>query len=436
MRNSCVRNHPRRRRCVALAVLVLPTLWGCRDWPAESVTAVETQAILREISRMKTVADPDIPWPALYRSPPSKIRQTVGGVDEWKLVYFCRHNTADHMKRLIHEQFASRLFAVKGESTTRPDFTVTARRATHQLVVRCPTEADIDAVLEVLEQVDIAPIQVKITCTVSERNVNMTMDRETTIQIENLFGESLELGGKVDGPGDVLPAFPGASLRDPVREKFGLKVGISSGEQGHRFQALVDILVSRGYLKVLMSPTLEVINGQTARIQSGQRVPLQQITTHAGGLGGEAILRTQTEYYDIIDSLEITPHVYADGCVGLDARIRISAYLTPEGVKQTPIVTSHTISNKQNRIRFGQSLVIGGMRKHEKRDVLRGVPILKDIPVLGLLFSGRDFEERAKEIVFILTPTISTSHEPSAGVLDVIRERHTSPISSAPEPRD
>lgn len=408
-------------------------LCGCHDWPGEDVTALETQTILRDIGRVRTVADPNISWPARYQAPPRKLRQIVGGVEEWKLVYFCRHHSAEHLTKIVHEQFAERLFAQPGTPTSRPRYTVTAHPATHQLVVRCPAEADIDAVLEVLEHIDIAPIQVTMQCTVSELNASMTMDRETTLAIENLFGESVSLGGKTDEFGRVVPAFPGASLRDPVREKFGLKVGVNATEQGHRFRALVDILVSRGYLKVLMNPTLEVVNGQTARIQFKQHVPLQQITTQAGGFGGETVLTTQTEYYDIIDSMEITPHVYADGGVGLQTQIRIGAYLTPAGVTQTPIVTSHMISSKESRIRLGQSLVIGGLRKREKRDVIRGVPILKDIPILGLLFSGRDFEERAREIVFILTPTVSTGGGAPEDASGKIRQRHRSPTSLAPE---
>jgi type II secretory pathway component GspD/PulD (secretin) len=236
----------------------------------------------------------------------------------------------------------------------------------------------------------------------------MTMDRETTVLIENLFGESIRLGGKSDDGGNVLPAFPGASLRDLAREKFGLKIGVSSGQEGHRFETLVDILVSRGYLKILMNPTLQAVNGQSARIEFEQHVPLQQITIQSGGFGGETVLRTQTEYYDIIDSLEITPHVYVDGHVGLDVQVQTSAHLAAAGVKQAPIVTSNAVANEASRIRLGESLIIGGMRKSERLAVTRGVPILKDIPVLNLLFSGRDFEERAKEVIFILMLTIST----------------------------
>ncbi len=140
------------------------------------------------------------------------------------------------------------------------------------------------------------------------------------------------------------------------------------------------------------------------------------------------------EYYDIVDSLEITPHVYADGYIGLQTSAQIASYLTPEGITQNPVVTERTITNKDNRIRLGESLVIGGIRKSEKRDVIRGVPILKDIPILNLLFSGRDFEERATEVIFILTPSISTGGRSNQEMVEEMRERHSSPMTqSLPE---
>ncbi len=407
---------------LALVVLGAIALSGCHDWPDERGTAIEAQNILRDISRIETVADPNIRPPDIYRSPPRKFKQTVGGAEEWKLVYFCRHHTAVSMRQIIHEQFATQLFNQKGQSTTVQDYTVTANPATNQLIVRAPLETDIDAVLELINETDIPPIQVKIDCLVSELYADLTVDRETSMMIEDLFGE-IKLGGE---PPDGL-AFPGASLRDPAREKFGLKMGISRDE----FEALVDILVSRGYLKILMNPTLEVVNGQSAKIQSRQHVPLQQVTVQSGGFGGTPVLRTQTEYYDIVDQLEITPHVYANGYIGLQTSAQIAAYMTPEGIKQTPIVTERTITNKDNRVRIGESLIIGGIRKSEKRDVIRGVPILKDIPGLNLLFSGRDFEERATEVIFILTPTISTGGKPNVDIVEMLHERHASPMTQA-----
>jgi type II secretory pathway component GspD/PulD (secretin) len=308
------------------------------------------------------------------------------------------------------------------------------------LIVRCPTREDADAVLELLEMIDVPPIQVKIDCLISEVYADLTLDWETTIEIQNLFGEGIRAGSAaqpfgtgitelVEG-GEVLPAFPGASLRDLARTKMGLQIGYLSSSES--FLAMVDLLESKGYLKILMHPTLEVVNGKTAKISSSQHVPLQVITkTIPGAAGLTTIVSTETEYIDVVDSLEITPHVFADGYIGLETSILLGSKLTPEGVKQLPIVTKKEIENKENRIRKGESLIIGGIRKTEKRDVARGVPFLKDIPILGLLFSGRDFEERVVETIFILTPTISTGGIPNKEMIEKVKRKHRTPTSES-----
>jgi hypothetical protein len=113
--------------------------------------------------------------------------------------------------------------------------------------------------------VDVPPIQVKIDCMVSEVYADRTLDWETTLQITDLFGEDFVMGGSArafgrDVPdlirdGLILPAFPGASLREVARSRMGLKIGYWNQDD---FLAMVDILESRGYLKVLMNPSLEV----------------------------------------------------------------------------------------------------------------------------------------------------------------------------------
>ena len=416
-------SHSRRHLFVAVLFLGALGVQGCQDWPDERVTAIEAQNILRDLSRIEPVPDANNPLPAIYMSEPMKMKQTVGGAEEWKLIYYCQYHTADKLETLIDDQFSSKIFDAKGKSTTLPNFGITANTPSNQLIVRCQTEADIDAILEVIRAIDVAPIQVRVECMVSEVYSDLTMDRETTLEIQNLLGEGINLSGPAG-----QAAFPGAALRDSTRETFGLNVGVSMGDkEGHLFEALVDILVSRGYIKILMNPTLTIVNGQTANIQSSQHLPLQEITYQY--TTGTPYLKTQTEYYDILDSLEITPHVYGDGTIGLETTIQMASHLTPEGIDQVPIVTERTITNKENRIRHGESLIIGGLRKTEKRDVIRGMPILKDIPILNLIFSGRDFEERATETLFILTPTISVGGRPNRESVQMLRERHRSPMT-------
>jgi type II secretory pathway component GspD/PulD (secretin) len=416
------------------AVGITVVLWfgGSRSVFALTNTEHMTERTLRDLKIDMIAPEPNIAMSEIYKTPPKIFKQIVGGTPEWKLFYFCKNHTSDELRIIVHEQFATKLFDKKGKETKLVDYTVSSNPGTNQLIVRCPTQEDAEAVLELLEVVDVAPIQVKIDCLISEVYADMTFDRETTIAIDNLFGEKVVMNpaGTAFGADvqqlvqddEYLPAFPGASLREVARSRMGLNLGyLNSAKAGHTFTLLIDLLESRGYLKILMNPTLEVVNGGTAKILSTQKVPLDRITMRSTQ---SDYLETKTEYEDIVDSLEITAHVFADGYIGLETNVVLGSKNTPEGVKQIPIVTKKEITNKNNRIRHGESLIIGGMRKNEEFGVVRGVPILKDIPLIGFLFSSEDTEKRAVETLFVLTPTVSTGGRPTEEVMKEVQGRH------------
>jgi Flp pilus assembly secretin CpaC len=417
-----------------LAIVAVSLFGGCEDSFIGKPASLQSQKILDDLGKIETASEPNITIPEVYKKPSKIVEQSVNGKTEWKLFYFCQYHISNELKEIVNEQFATELFDQKGKSTALPDYTVSSNPATNQLIVRCPAKEDVDSVLALLQEVDVPPIQVKINCLVSEVYADKTIDHSTTLMIQELLGEDIwvapagqPFGTAIDQlltEPDTLPAFPGASLREIARAKMGLKVGYWKTD---KYMALVDLLESQGYLKILMNPTLEVVNGKKAKVIKSEHVPLQKITSILPV--GESVVTEHTEFIDVVDSLEITPHVFADGTVGLQTNIILGSKLTPEGVKQLPIVTKKEINNEENRIRRGESLVIGGIRKTEKRDVIRGIPVLKDIPVVGVLFSGRDFEERVVETIFILTPTISTGGIPRQEMVEEIKRKHEPPIS-------
>jgi len=431
MSKSSRKNGRSRWLIVAVAAVVLHWIGGWGSISAQTDTEREAEQTLREL-KISMAPEPNVPIPEPYKTPPKIFEQIVGGKPEWKLFYFCKYHTSDDLKKIIDEQFASKIFNEKGKSVTVEDYTVSSNPATNQLIVRCPTREDIDAVLETLNQIDVKPIQVRINCLISEIYADKTFDRETTIEIQNLFGEPVTLNpaGTAFGADvqqlvqedEYLPAFPGASLREVARSRMGLNIGyLDTNKWGDNFTLLIDLLESRGYLKILMNPTLEVVNGGTAKVMSSQKVPLDRITMRSTQ---SDYLETSTTYEDVIDSLEVTAHVFADGYIGLETSVLLGSKNTPEGVKQVPIITKKQIENKQNRIRQGESLIIGGIRKNEEFAVVRGVPILKDIPIIGYLFSGEDTEQRAVETIFILTPTISTDGRVTKEVMKEVQRKH------------
>ena len=432
MNKSSRKNGRSQWLIMAAAAVVVHGIGGWGSISAQTDKEREAERTLRDL-KISIAPEPNVPFPEAYQVPPKISEQIVGGVSEWKLFYFCRYHTSDELKKIIHEQFATKLFEKPDKPpTVTPDYTVSSNPATNQLIVRCPARDDIDAVLETLNQVDVKPIQVKIDCLISEIYADMTFDRETTIAIENMFGERVVMNpaGTAFGA-DVqqlvqddkyLPAFPGASLREVARSRMGLNIGyLNAAKAGHQFTLLIDLLESRGYLKILMNPTLEVVNGGTAKVLSSQKVPIDQTTMRSTI---SDYLETSTIYEDVVDSLEVTAHVFADGYIGLETSVLLGSKNTPEGVKQIPIITKKQIDNKENRIRQGESLIIGGIRKNEEFAVVRGIPVLKDIPLIGFLFSSEDTEQRAVETIFILTPTISTDGKPKTEVMKEVERKH------------
>lgn len=419
---------------------------GCGDFFEKRTTEIESMRVLKELREVRESREIGNPIPELYLQPPSRL-EIKNGV---KVFYFTRHHSADYLATLVREQM---------------DVPALPNGPTNQLVAYCRDHPQADSVLLYLEKIDVPPVQINVDCLILERFGDITMDWETSIFIENFLGEDLTLGEKLatffyektaDGKyyaiqngqifqidpanysgvpldsfagGELLDldaAFPGASLRETERANFGADFGywVDRWVPGHQVRTVVDVLVSRGYLKILLNPTLETVNGKQATVMIRDYTPVEKVKT---GLGGASDAYNITEYVWVEDTLTVTPTVYSDGSIGLSTSIRIGSRSKPEGVVQRSIITERSIQVAENRIRPGESLVIGGMRKSEKRSVVRGVPFFKDLPILGILFSSKDFEEKGTEIFFVLTPSISSGGRDHSTVTEEIRRKHEKP---------
>jgi Flp pilus assembly secretin CpaC len=388
---------------VLLSIACGMVLSGCGDFFNTKPTELESRVVLDELSQVRESQHIANPLPEVYRQPPSRVT-IAGGV---KLFYFTRHLPVKQLADLTAQQLKLK---------------IAQNPATNQLVVYCANDAEADVAEQYLEMIDVPPVQVNIDCLILERFGDVTMDWATTLFVQNFLGEEITLGEKTGG---TTPAFPGAELRETKRGDFGLDIGywLNRNKDGHKVRTVVDLLVSRGYLKVLLNPQLETINGQKATVTIKDFAPIEKMAT---GSGYNDVYNI-TEYIWVENTLTVTPHVFADGSIGLTTSIKVGSRSKPEGVVQNPIITERSINVEENRIERGKSLIIGGMRKSEKRDVIRGAPFFKDLPIIGVLFSSRDFEEKGTEIIFILTPSISGGSRDHKEVVGEIRTRYADP---------
>ena len=385
---------------IGLAVL---GLGGCGDFFAEKPTEMQSREVLRELTEVRESPNLQNPLPEVYRQSASRLRIKDGV----KVFYFTRCHPAGDLASLLQQQLG---------------VTSTINATTNQIVAYCKDDAQADTVQKYLEMIDVSPIQVNVDCLILERFGDITMDWETTLLVENLLGEKITLG-EAKYPN---PAFPGASLRESERANFGLDFGywINQGVDGHQVRTVVDMLVSQGYLKILLNPKLETINGKQATVTIKDFAPIEEVKTGSAGASG---VYNITKYVWVENTLSVTPQVYSDGSVGLTTSIKIGSRSKPEGVVQRSIITERAIDVDENRIERGKSLIIGGMRKSEKRSVVRGIPFFKDLPLLGVLFSSKDFEEKGTEIIFILTPSISSGGVENRDVVNEIRTKYAEP---------
>lgn len=395
-----------------LAAIVLLAS-GCGDFFSKRPTEIQSMSILEELGQVRESPYINNPVPSMYQQRATRL-PIKDGV---KLFYFTQNHPANHLATLIEQQLGVK-------STTS--------NAVNQIVAYCKDDEQADAVQQYLHLIDIEPVQVNIDCLILERFGDITMDWETSILVENLLGEEITIGearGTFDNEGvlvDLDPAFPGASLREVERQRFGLDFGywMNKGVPGHQVRAIVDVLISRGYLKILLNPQLETVNGQAATVTIRDYTPIEEVRTSSAGVGS---VYNITKYVWVEDTLTVLPHVYSDGSIGLKTDIKIGSRSKPEGVVQRSIITERSINVEENRVQPGLSLIIGGMRKSEKRSVVRGVPFFKDLPIIGVLFSSKDFEEKGTEIVFILTPSISSGSVPNAKIVSDLRRKYADP---------
>lgn len=183
------------------------------------------------------------------------------------------------------------------------------------------------------------------------------------------------------------------SGREPV---FGsLFFGIQDG--AFPFYATLNLLATRQLSKTLAQPKLVALSGQPAKFLAGGELPVavpsgpQQITISFKPFGIQ---------------LAFTPTVLSDKTIQLDAKVEVSAPdnslgVSSGGISVPALTTRSTTTTVQ--LRDGQGFAIAGLLNEEIANAVRKVPGLGDLPILGMLFSSKEFLRNETELVVVIT---------------------------------
>ena len=157
--------------------------------------------------------------------------------------------------------------------------------------------------------------------------------------------------------------------------------------------------------RVLANPRLRTSAGVEATANFGERVPVP-VTTFtpfaAGGINQQPI--TSFNYEDIGVNIGITPRIHHDDQVSLAIQVEISN-LSGTGYADVPQFGNREI-NTTIRLMDGETSILAGLIRDREREVLRGIPGLSELPVLGRIFGRTETETQETDIVLTLTPHI------------------------------
>jgi general secretion pathway protein D len=259
--------------------------------------------------------------------------------------------------------------------------------ATNSLLIRAQPD-DWSVVRQSIEALDLRPLQVLIEVMIAE--VRKTRDFQLGVSgiigrdsatVENKESASLATNGDF-------------ALRVMRVGSVNLNVALAA-------------LASRGDVRVLSRPVLLAQNNQEARILIGSERPFVQVFR---SLPTDAAVRDQVvQYRDVGTSLTLLPTINDDGYVNLQLAQEVST-ATAETQFGAPVIATREASTHLF-VRDGQTAVIGGLVDRSREHTRSGVPLLKDLPLLGMLFGSTRENETNSELFLFLTPHIIATDE-------------------------
>lgn len=200
-------------------------------------------------------------------------------------------------------------------------------------------------------------------------------------------------GGKFAAGLGIANAF-GATNTAPSNTLFA-----SWSSNGDTVGVAIRALEKQGLLRVLAEPTLSAISGESAKFLAGGEFPIPAGRDEDGNI--------IIEYKEFGVGLGISPVVLSGERISLRVSSEVSELSDENQITLGAIsIPSITVRRAETTVELpsGGSLVIAGLIKQDRNQVINGLPVVKDLPVLGALFRSTDFVNNETEMVAIVTP--------------------------------
>ncbi|MFA5339465.1 MAG: secretin N-terminal domain-containing protein [Candidatus Omnitrophota bacterium] len=235
--------------------------------------------------------------------------------------------------------------------------------------------------------------------------LEVTLDEGTKlgIQWQQLMQLPVDASGKAaHHPALVNTAAMFASGLPAAGPAGFFKIGSLTADE---YNIVIDALKSNANTEVLSSPRIVVIDNEKANILVGSSEPYAVATTDPI----THLLVQDIKYIDVGVKLEVTPQIGEDNYVTMKIHPEIStARRVPE--VDNVVAKDTTQADTVMMVRDGETIVLGGLIKNQKKLTVNKIPVLGDLPLVGMLFRNKNYQDQKREVIVFVTPHILTNN--------------------------
>lgn len=242
----------------------------------------------------------------------------------------------------------------------------------------------VDLMTEMAERLDSKTPQVEINARLVDIDVRATRELGISWSVTNF-----------KSPGNNVVG--GMSVNNPVQSPSG-DLRVATVQDYGEVLMKVEALENDNKAHLISNPIITTTDNREASIVVGQKIPLI-VSDEAGN----AITQLTT----IGIMLQVTPHINSEDRITLDIHNEVSD-LSSQATVQGGVIINTSESDTRVLVENGETAIIGGLIRKVESRLVSGVPVLKDIPLLGTLFKHSSKTKDSRELVVFVTPSIVT----------------------------
>jgi len=282
--------------------------------------------------------------------------------------------------------------------------TVVVNQKNNSLII-CDTKEHLASIIFEIEKADRTPQQIMIEVVIVD--VQLHDENEIGVNWDLLSDKNYDYIYRQNFTSRL-----GSTIADA--ETIGNATAFNTTGLGGNFSVIsgtirnvVALLQNKRDVEILASPRAMVVSGETANIKAVEEIPYSEVSdTAAGGAG--AI--TSTKFKEVGVNLQVSATLTDGNNIFLTVDTEQNV-MTSESSTGVPVVDTRKAATSL-LLKDGQIVIFGGLRRQETTKEVDQIPILGDIPIIGLLFKYTNTVINNTELIVFLSPHIYREGEP------------------------